>query len=123
RTADDVTAAVHALAAFAPDVVAVEEPFIGRNPDTGLVLARLLGRWLQVFETVRLGVVTVPVGLWQPATLPGFSTRMRSAERKAAAQLLARQRFGVDASADEADAIAIALYTLAHVTIRKAPAA
>jgi hypothetical protein len=83
-----------------------------------MALARLLGRWLQEFEDrARLGVVTIPPSIWQPAVLPGFSPRMPSAARKVAAQLLVRQRFEVDVTADEADAIAIGLYVARNARI------
>jgi hypothetical protein len=86
-----------------------------------MTLARLLGRWLQAFEhEVRLGCVTIPPSLWQPAVLPGFSSRMPSAERKAAAILLARERFDVNVGPDAADAIAIGIYTLRNARVGKA---
>jgi hypothetical protein len=61
RSAADVEAAIAALVVHAPDVVAVEEPFVHpRNPATGLTLARLLGRWLQAIEGRGLAAVTIP---------------------------------------------------------------
>jgi Holliday junction resolvasome RuvABC endonuclease subunit len=121
HAAADVAAAVAELAAVGPDVVAVEEPFIHpRNPSTGLVLARLLGRWLQALEARGLTTVTVPASMWQPGVLPGVTWATRSAERKAAAVAFARERFGVQATEDEADAIALAVYVARTATRRAA---
>jgi Holliday junction resolvasome RuvABC endonuclease subunit len=123
RTAGDVTAVVHSLAGWLPDVVAIEEPFfIPRAPAAGVALNRLLGRWLQAFERdARVGVVTIPASMWQPRMLPSFTPRMRSAERKAAAVRLVRDRFDVEATEDEADAIALALYVARNVSTRRVP--
>jgi hypothetical protein len=114
RTAADVAAVVAELAAQAPDVVAIEEPFIHpRQPLAGLVLARLLGRWLQAFEGQGITCVTTPASLWQPAMLAGLmGPQALRAERKAAAQAWCRVTFGVVATEDQADAIAMATYVL-----------
>jgi Holliday junction resolvasome RuvABC endonuclease subunit len=121
RTAADVERVVADLVGTGPDVVAVEEPFIHpRNPATGLALARLLGRWLQVFEGRGLATVTVPASMWQTAVLPGVTRRTRSAERKAAAQAFARERFGVEVTEDAADAIAMATWVARNATAKGA---
>ena len=82
---------------------------------------RLLGRWLQALDTAGLTAVTIPASMCQPPTLPGFTVRMRSAERKAAAVLLARQRFAVDVTEDEGDAISLALYAATHASMGPGP--
>lgn len=121
RTAADVAAVVDQLAAYAPDLVAVEEPFVHpAQPLAGLVLARLCGRWLQALEGRGLATVTVPASMWQTRVLPGITSRSRSPERKAAAVALAQQRFGVQVTEDEADAIALALYVVRNATRRAA---
>jgi Holliday junction resolvasome RuvABC endonuclease subunit len=121
RTAAEVDAAASELAAYVPDVVAVEEPFVHpRNPSTGLVLARLLGRWLQAFEGRGFAAVTVPASMWQPAVLPGITNRSRSTGRKAAAIALARDLFAVEVGEDAADAIGLAVYVARNVTRRAA---
>lgn len=119
RTASDVERLAADLAAACPDLAAVEEPFVHpRNPGTGLALARLLGRWLQVFEARGLTTVTVPASMWQTAVLPGVTNRTRSAERKAAAQAFARERFGVEACEDASDAIAMATWVARNAVPR-----
>jgi hypothetical protein len=120
RTGADVDRAVADLVGGAPDVVAVEEPFAHpRHPGAGLALARLLGRWLQVLEAGGFATVTVPASMWQAGILPGVTQRTRSAERKAAAQAFALERFGVAVTEDEADAIALATWVARNAT-RKA---
>lgn len=120
RTAADVESLVGRLAAYRPDVVAVEEPFVHpRNPSTGLSLARLLGRWLQAIEGRGITAVTIPASMWQPAVLAGVNQRTRSAERKAAAVAFARERFEVEVGEDAADAIALAVF-VARTATRKA---
>lgn len=114
RTAADVEAVVAELAAHVPDLVTVEEPFSHpRHPLAGLVLARLVGRWLQAFEVRGLATVTTPASLWQPAILAGLmGRRALRPERKAAAIIWCRATFGVVATEDQADAIAMTTYVL-----------
>jgi Holliday junction resolvasome RuvABC endonuclease subunit len=123
RSAEEVEAAVISLTAGTTlDVVAVEEPFVHpRNPATGLALARLLGRWLQAFESRDLTTVTVPAAMWQTNVLPGVTNRTRSADRKEAARTFARDRFNVEVTEDEADAIAMATW-VARVASKRPPA-
>jgi Holliday junction resolvasome RuvABC endonuclease subunit len=122
RTAGDVEALVADLTAVTtPDVVAVEEPFVHpRNPSTGLVLARLLGRWLQALELRGLPTVTIPASMWQMGLLPGISSRTPSPARKVAAQAFALDRFGVLAAEDAADAICLAAFVARTATRRAA---
>lgn len=113
RTAADVGAAVTELAAAAPDVVAIEAPFVRANPATGLALATLLGRWLQEWERRGARTTTVLASTWQIGLLAGFIDRRSDrAARKAAAQQWARATFGVNLPEDEADAAGIASWTL-----------
>jgi len=111
RTAGDVVEAVDALLLFRPDFFVVEEPFISfKNSETGRVLAILFGRWQQQIELRGFAALGVPASMWQPKVLPGFFPKMRSAERKAAAQSLALRDFGVTVGPDEADAIGLGLF-------------
>lgn len=121
RLAADVERLAGELVTAAPDVVAVEEPFVHpRNFSTGLALARLLGRWLQAFEVRGVTAVTIPASMWQRAVLAGVGGRTRSAERKAAAQAFVLERFGVEVGEDAADAIAMAVYVARTATRRAA---
>lgn len=124
RTAADVEAAVVQLAAHRPDVVAIEEPFIHpRQPLAGLVLARLLGRWLQAFEARAFTCVTIPAALWQPAILTGLMRpRATRPERKSAALVYVRSAFGLEATEDQADAICLGAYVLRTASRRAAVA-
>jgi Holliday junction resolvasome RuvABC endonuclease subunit len=117
RSAADVEAVVAQVAEVGADLVAIEEPFVHpRNPSTGLVLARLLGRWLQAFEARGLTTATVPASMWQPRLLPGVSYRTPSAARTAAPIEFVRQHFGVAAEEDAADAICLALWSARNAT-------
>ena len=58
--------------------------------------------------------------MWQTAILPGVTHRTRSADRKAAAIVFARQRFGVEVGEDAADAIALATWVARNATRRAA---
>ena len=121
RSAAEVSAAVADLVVGPLDVVAVEEAFIHpKQPHAGLALSRLLGRWLQELETRGLATVTVPASMWQTAILPGVTYRSKSAERKRAAVRFAGERFGVVATEDEADAIAMACWVVRNATRRAA---
>jgi Holliday junction resolvasome RuvABC endonuclease subunit len=121
RTAGDVEAAVGQLVVGPLDVVAIEEPFYSpKFPGAGLQLSRLLGRWQQELERRGLTTLTVPAAMWQTRILPGVTHRSRSAERKAAAQAFALERYGVKVGEDAADAIALATYVARTATRRAA---
>lgn len=122
RTADDIEAVVARLAAYQPDLVVVEEPFIHpAHPLAGLVLSRLVGRWLQAFETRGLTTVTIPAAMWQPGLLAGLMPpRATRPQRKAAAQTWVRSVFAVDATEDQADAVCMATFALRNAS-RPAP--
>ena len=113
RTAADVEAAVAEFAPHAPDVVAVEAPFVRANAATGLTLAVLLGRWLQEWERRGATAVTVLASTWQIALLTGLiDGRSKRDQRKRAARTWAQAAFGEDLSEDEADAACIASWAL-----------
>jgi len=121
--ASDVGRVVAELLAFGPDAVVVEEPFIHpRNPGTGLVLSRLVGRWMQEIERSGITALSIPASAWQTSLLAGVGYRTKSADRKLAAQAFVRERFGFEATEDEADAVCLGVYTLRHATRRPAPA-
>jgi Holliday junction resolvasome RuvABC endonuclease subunit len=119
KTASDVETAAGGLAREGAHLAVVEEPFVHpRNPATGLVLARLLGRWLQAFETKGVPTATIPASMWQTKVLPGVTWRTRSADRKMAAVTFARATFGVDVSEDVADAIAMATWVVRNSSFK-----
>src|SRR5579862_2139046 len=94
-----------------PHLVVVEEPFVHpRYPLAGLVLARLLGRWLQAFEGRGFATATVPASMWQTSMLPGVTRWTRSELRKAAAVRWVRERYGAEVGEDAADAIVLATW-------------
>lgn len=121
RSAVDVGAAVAELASAAPDLVAIEAPFVRLNPATGLALATLLGRWLQEWERRGVRTTTVLASTWQSALLTGLIDRRSDrATRKAAAQRWARATFGVELPEDEADAAGIASWAIRRALGRRA---
>jgi Holliday junction resolvasome RuvABC endonuclease subunit len=109
---DEVARAVDELAAWRPDVVVVEAPYVARNAHTGLQLAELLGRWLQSWEQRGIATITCQANKCQLAVLPGIHFRSDRAARKVAALALAKALFGVDLPEDEADAVGLALWGL-----------
>ncbi|HVV50493.1 MAG TPA: hypothetical protein VHO06_12585 [Polyangia bacterium] len=115
--ASDVTEAVAELALFGPDLFVVEQPFLGRNPTTFLSLAETYGRWRQAIETAGYAMIGVPASMWQPRVLPGFTPRMRSAERKTAAIGLIRELFDRDLEENAADAACLGLYAARNTRI------
>jgi Holliday junction resolvasome RuvABC endonuclease subunit len=106
-----VERAADTIATFKPEVVAIEDVFVRLNNSTGLVLSRLLGRWLQAFERRGLATVTVLASTWQPVILAGrMTTRTPGPERKLACIAWALERFGIALPEDQADACAIAAW-------------
>lgn len=112
-TAADVESAVTRLTTYRPDLVAIEAPFVRMNPATALVLAVLMGRWLQEWERRGVATCTVLASVWQLGLLDGLiSRRSDRACRKAAAKRWALATYGVELPEDEADAAGIAAWAL-----------
>ena len=112
-TGRQVEAAVSELAVDGPDLVAIEAPFVKVNASTGLVLATLLGRWLQEWERRGVPTLTVLASTWQIAILAGLIERTSGREaRKAAARRWTLALYGEELSEDEADAACIASWAL-----------
>lgn len=105
----DVERVAARLESYKPAIVAVEDAFCRVSDGTGLVLAKLVGRWTQALEARGIRCVEVLASEWQPKVLP-ISYRAKRAERKAAAQALVLERFGRSVSDDVGDAICIALW-------------
>ncbi len=92
-------------------VVALEMPWLGDNPHTLEVLARLTGQWEHACSMRGLEYVLVRPGQWQPAILTGLiDTHSKREQRKRAARTWCRATFGLDLEDDEADGLAIATW-------------
>lgn len=92
-----------------PDVVAIELPWLGKNPHTLEVLARYCGRFEQAFAGVPTRLVSASE--WQSKILGRFGGKKREGLKRAAV-LWAKGSFGVEVSEDEADAIGLAVFAL-----------
>jgi Holliday junction resolvasome RuvABC endonuclease subunit len=92
-----------------PDVVAIELPWLGKNPHTLEVLARYCGRFEQAFTSTPTRLVKASE--WQSKILGRFGGKKRAGLKRAAV-LWVKGTFGVDVSDDEADAIGLAVYAL-----------
>ena len=92
-------------------VVALEMPWLGDNPHTLEVLARLTGQWEHACSMRGLEYVLVRPGQWQPAILTGLiDTHSKREQRNRAARMWCRATFGLDLEDDEADGLAIATW-------------
>jgi Holliday junction resolvasome RuvABC endonuclease subunit len=89
------------------DRVVIELPWLGKNVKTTIVLARLCGRFEQVFP----GAEVIVSNVWQSAML-GCGRGAKRGQLKATAKMLAKATFGQDFPEDVADAIVIALWSL-----------
>lgn len=118
----DIERAADEIADFRPNLVAIEAPFVRVNPQTGLTLAELLGRWRQALERRWIETTTVLASTWQPEVLAGrITSRSGRDARKAAAREWARETFGVELSEDVADAAAIAFWAQQRARGREVP--
>lgn len=99
------------------DFVGIEIPYVAKNVNTAMVLARLAGRFEQAFERAGSQVVVVRASEWQAGVLGRFGG-VRRAEKKKAAALWARAMFGRSLTEDEADAAGIAVHVLRQFGIR-----
>lgn len=94
-----------------PDLVAIEDNFLGVDPNAMKVISRIVGRWLQAFEPLGIDAVLVMASTWQAALLKGLMAhRAQRAERKRAAAQWVQANCGVDLKGDEADAVCLACY-------------
>lgn len=94
-----------------PDLVAIEDSFLGKNANTVKVLSRIQGRWEQAFGGTR-GIETelVLASVWQKALLTGIPGGTKKA---CATWVLAT--YGLTVPEDIADALGLAT----HVARRK----
>ena len=89
-------------------VVALELPFLDKNPHVLEVLARLCGQWEHACAMRGLETVLVRASQWQAAILTGLiTTTSKREQRKRAARMWVKSTFGVVTSEDECDAIAL----------------
>jgi Holliday junction resolvasome RuvABC endonuclease subunit len=114
--------ALHCRAGFTPtlklDAVAIELPWLGKNPHTLEVLARLCGRFEQAFEPSGADIRVVRAVEWQTAILGRFGGKTR-AGLKLAAVAWAKGTFGVSLPSDAADAAGLAVFALRTARARK----
>lgn len=95
----------------APSVVAIELPWLGRNVNTTIRLARFCGQFEQAFGRAGADIELVGANQWHSKILGHFGGKTR-ASLKPAAVLWAQGLFGVRLSEDEADAAGIAVHAL-----------
>jgi len=91
---------------YRPGEIAVEEPFVSRNPRSALAVGRVQG--LALMAAARAGV---PVYRYSPAEIKGKVTGYGSGD-KSQVQEMVRLHLGLDAPpepSDAADALAVAL--------------
>ena len=95
-----------------PDVVAIEDPFMGKNVGTLKKLARIAGWFEMEFAAAGVPVTYVLASTWQRCMLTGLITGRSGREaRKAGSLLWARAVLGrALPSEDEADAAALAAF-------------
>jgi len=105
-------------------VVAIEAPYFGANPSTGIKLARVIGMAeavaLTQFRTPLEGVMVIGAAAWQSAIL-GIAGNAKRALRKErsieeANKICARDLGRAVSSEDEADAIGLARYAKLMIT-------
>jgi Holliday junction resolvasome RuvABC endonuclease subunit len=93
-----------------PDAVAIEMPWLGKNPHTTIRLATLCGQFLQAFGPVAQTEV-IRATEWQSRVLGRLGGRTRD-QLKPAAVMWALGQFKVRLREDEADAAGIAVHLL-----------
>ena len=92
-------------------VVALELPFLDKNPHVLEVLARLCGQWEHACAMRGLETVLVRASQWQAAILTGLiTTTSKREQRKKAAQMWCKATYGLDLDEDSADGVAIATW-------------
>ena len=110
----------HCRGQLQPSIVAVECPWLGKDPHALEVLARLCGRFEQAFEAAGARVIVVKAQQWQCAALSGLMNRTsKRVQRKRAAKLWCRATFGVDLCEDEADAACIATWAIRQAQAKR----
>jgi Holliday junction resolvasome RuvABC endonuclease subunit len=93
-----------------PDVVAIELPWLGKNPHTLEVLARLCGRFEQAFSGTPTRVIRAVE--WQSKMIGRKLGGKTRDGLKKASKLVAGSLFGRPLSEDESDAALMATFAL-----------
>ena len=89
-------------------LVAIEQPYVGRNRQTALRLGQLIGGITQALTAAGCEVVPVPTASVSAAL--GIGTRLQRKAKKTAALLAVALRYGLEGiTDDEADAIGVAV--------------
>jgi Holliday junction resolvasome RuvABC endonuclease subunit len=97
--------------AHAIELVAIEDNFLGKNPATLKVMARIVGRWQQAFEPLGVDTDLIEPSRWR-SVLRGFiQPGAQRAACKDAAQRFARMVLGAkDLGTDAAEAACLAVF-------------
>jgi len=113
RTAADVqnalTMALAVLGDERPARCAIEAGYCGPNVRTGLQLAELRGRFRQLLELAGVECELIAPSAWRKTQLV-TPPKSKRAELKRAARAAVKERFGIEATADEADAVLLACH-------------
>lgn len=88
-----------------PDLVVIEDSFMGVNVNTVKVLSRIQGRFEQAFAMRGVPTELVLASVWQKALLTGIP----GGTKKACATWV-RATYGITVAEDEADALALATH-------------
>lgn len=114
--------AAHVFELARPDLVVIEQPWMGKNVKTAMLLAEFVGRWKQAFESRGCVCSVVLPSQWRAGILTGLiGAKSPRAACKKAARIWGRGTFGVTMSEDEAEAVAVATWAArvrSHSTAR-----
>jgi Holliday junction resolvasome RuvABC endonuclease subunit len=93
------------------DYAAIEDQYLGKNPNSMKVLTRTGGRWQEACEMQCLPVMWVPPRAWQTKVLGSrWGAQRKQIDRMM--KLVARQDTGVKLSADECAAWCLGKYAV-----------
>lgn len=98
-----------------PDAVVIEETVLQRSPATLRMLARLQGAVMGYCLAEKIPCETVYPSVWRKALCMRQGNGVRRDELKRQAMEYVREKYGITASSDEADAVCIGLaYHILH---------
>jgi Holliday junction resolvasome RuvABC endonuclease subunit len=112
RDADEIDDFAHRIAqTYSPDVAAIEDNYLDKDPSALKTLSRIVGRWQQALETRGVETRLVLAQVWQSGLLRGLGGAGDRKGRKKAAALWVLGAFRIkDVSPDETDAICMATW-------------